>query len=342
MTDGSQASLSIEGAAGEDLSSELRRRAPAPIETRAAETREPAAAREPVVSIADRAVGRGQPVYVIAEIGINHNGSLDICEKLIEGAVQAGCDAVKFQKRTPELCVPLEQWNVTRDTPWGRLTYIDYKRRIEFGHEEFVQIDRICRRLAVPWFASAWDVPSVEFLERFEPPCYKAASASLTDHSLLRVMKGTARPMILSTGMSTRDEIDAAVQAVGQERLLIAHATSTYPCPVDELNLRMICTLEHAYPSCPIGYSGHETGLAPTWAAVALGATFVERHITLDRAMWGTDHAASVELQGLVRLVAQIRDVEKAVGDGIKRVYASEEPVKRKLRRSAEAVQPGA
>jgi N-acetylneuraminate synthase len=159
---------------------------------------------------------------------------------------------------------------------------------------------------------------------------------------LLRVMKGTARPMILSTGMSTGDEIDAAVQAVGQERLLIAHATSTYPCPVDELNLRMICTLEHAYPSCPIGYSGHETGLAPTWAAVALGATFVERHVTLDRALWGTDHAASVELPGLVRLVAQIRDVEKAIGDGIKRVYASEEPVKRKLRRSAEGVQPGA
>jgi N-acetylneuraminate synthase len=288
----------------------------------------------PVVSIGGRSVGRSRSVYVIAEIGINHNGSLEVCERLIEGAVHAGCDAVKFQKRTPELCVPLDQWNVMRDTPWGRLSYIDYRRRMEFGLEEYARIDRVCKQLAVPWFASAWDIPSIEFLERFSPPCYKAASASITDHRLLRSMKATGRPLMLSTGMSTRDEIDAAVRSVGEQNLLIAHATSTYPCPVEELNLRMICTLEQAYPQCPIGYSGHETGLAPTWAAVALGATFVERHITLDRAMWGSDQAASVELPGLARLVAQIRDVERAVGDGIKRVYASEEPIKRKLRRA--------
>jgi N-acetylneuraminate synthase len=294
----------------------------------------------PTVFIGTMPVGRDHPVFVIAEIGINHNGSLEICEKLIEGAVKAGCNAVKFQKRTPELCVPLEQWNVMRETPWGRLSYIDYKRKIEFGLEEFSHVDRVCRRLGVPWFASAWDIPSIEFMEAFDPPCYKAASASVTDLELLRAMRRTGRPLILSTGMSTLDEIDAAVTSIGQDQLLIAHATSTYPCPVEELNLRMINTLEHTYPRCPIGYSGHETGLAPTWAAVALGATFVERHITLDRAMWGTDHAASVELSGLSRLVSQIRDVERAVGDGIKRVYPSEEAIKRKLRRVAGSAEP--
>jgi N-acetylneuraminate synthase len=287
----------------------------------------------PVVNIGGRGVGEDQPVFVIAEIGINHNGSLELCEKLIEGAHRAGCDAVKFQKRTPELCVPLEQWEVMRDTPWGRMSYIDYKRKIEFGQPEFEHIDRVCKRLGISWFASCWDLPSIEAIERFAPPCYKAASASLTDHELLRGMKGTGKPLIISTGMSSVDEIDAAISAVGHKNLLIAHSTSTYPCPVDELNLRMIRTLKREYPRCPIGYSGHETGLAPTWAAVALGATFIERHITLDRAMWGTDHAASVELSGLERLVGQIRDVERAVGDGIKRVYDSELPIRAKLRR---------
>jgi N-acetylneuraminate synthase len=272
-------------------------------------------------------------VFVIAEIGINHNGSLELAQKLIEGAVRAGCDAVKFQKRTPELCVPLDQWQVMRDTPWGRMSYIEYKRKIEFGAPEFEHIDALCRKLGVMWFASCWDLPSIELIERFSPPCYKAASASLTDHELLRAMKLTGRPLIVSTGMSSVDEIDAAVSAVGHKNLLIAHSTSTYPCPVDELNLRMIRTLKREYPRGPIGYSGHETGLAPTWAAVALGATFIERHITLDRAMWGTDHAASVELAGLERLVGQIRDVERAVGDGVKRVYESELPIRAKLRR---------
>jgi N-acetylneuraminate synthase len=285
------------------------------------------------VRIGSRWVGENQPVYVIAEIGINHNGSLELAEKLIEGAAQAGCDAVKFQKRTPELCVPRDQWAIERDTPWGRMTYIDYKRRVEFGEREFTHIERVCRKLGMPWFASPWDVPSVEFLERFAPPCYKVASASLTDHELLAAMRETGRPLIMSTGMSTAREIDAAVEQVGTDDLLIAHATSTYPCPVDELNLRMIQTLKRWYPECPIGYSGHETGLAPTWAAVALGATFVERHITLDRAMWGTDHAGSVEIGGLGRLVDQIRDVERSLGDGVKRVYASEIPIRRKLRR---------
>jgi N-acetylneuraminate synthase len=285
------------------------------------------------VRIGDRLVGDGQPVFVVAEIGINHNGSLELARKLIDGALLAGCDAVKFQKRTPELCVPREQWHVERDTPWGRMTYIEYRHRVELGAREYEAIDRYCRERGILWFASCWDEPSVDFIERFDPPCYKAASASLTDHALLRTVRSTGKPLIVSTGMSTMEEIEAAVAVTGQDDLLVAHATSTYPCPVEQLNLRMIHTLRRRFPDVPIGYSGHETGLAPTWAAVAMGATFVERHITLDRAMWGTDQAASVEVVGLVRLVANIRDIERSLGDGVKRVYPEELTARRKLRR---------
>jgi N-acetylneuraminate synthase len=285
------------------------------------------------VKIGNKLVGDGQPVFIIAEIGINHNGSLDIAKKMIDGAVHAGCDAVKFQKRTPEICVPKDQWNIERETPWGRMTYLEYRYKVEFTKEDYTEIDRYCKEKGILWFASCWDEPSVEFMEQFNPPCYKASSASLTDIELLKKKKATGRPLIISTGMSTMEEIEAAVEAVGTDNLLIAHATSTYPCPPEELNLRMIQTLKAKYPMCPIGYSGHETGLATTWAAVALGATFVERHITLDRAMWGTDQAASVEIGGLERLVANIRDIEKAMGDGIKRVYDSELGPRKKLRR---------
>jgi N-acetylneuraminate synthase len=286
-----------------------------------------------VVRIGGRAVGDGEPVFVIAEIGINHNGSLEIARKLIDGAVLSGADAVKFQKRTPELCVPRDQWHLERDTPWGRMTYIDYRRKVEFGEREYAAIDRHCRERGILWFASCWDEEAVDFMERFDPPCYKAASASLTDHELLRKKKATGRPLILSTGMSTMQEIRDGVAAAGREDLLVAHATSTYPCPVEQLNLRMIPVLKEEYPEVPIGYSGHETGLAPTWAAVTLGATFVERHVTLDRAMWGSDQAASVEIGGLMRLVANIRDIERSLGDGVKRVYAGELPQIQKLRR---------
>jgi N-acetylneuraminate synthase len=286
-----------------------------------------------VVKIGNRFVGDGEPVFVIAEIGINHNGSLELAKKLIDGACLAGADAVKFQKRTPELCVPKDQWQIERDTPWGRMTYIDYRRRMEFSESQFGEIARHCRERSMLLFASCWDEESVDFMERFDPPCYKAASASLTDHELLRAMKKTGRPLIISTGMSTMTEIHDGVEAAGLPGLLIAHATSTYPCPVQELNLRMIPTLRTLYPETPLGYSGHETGLAPTWAAVTLGATFVERHVTLDRAMWGSDQAASVEVGGLIRLVTNIRDIEKAMGDGVKRVYAGEIPQIQKLRR---------
>jgi N-acetylneuraminate synthase len=287
----------------------------------------------PAIRIGGRWVGDGHPVFVIAEIGINHNGSLELARRLIDGAVLAGADAVKFQKRTPEKCVPPDQWQLERETPWGRMTYIEYRHRIELGAEEFAAIDRHCRERHILWFASCWDEEAVDFMERFAPPCYKAASASLTDHALLRAMKATGRPLIASTGMSTMEEIEAAVSAVGTRDLLIAHATSMYPCPVDALNLRMIHTLRERYPGCPIGYSGHETGLAPTWAAVTLGATFVERHITLDRALWGSDQAASVEIGGLMRLGSNIRDIERSLGDGIKRVQVAELAQRQKLRR---------
>jgi N-acetylneuraminate synthase len=213
------------------------------------------------------------------------------------------------------------------------MTYIDYRHRVEFGTREYEAIDRYCRERGILWFASCWDEPSVDFIERFDPPCYKSASASLTDHALLRKVRSTGKPLIMSTGMSTMEEIDAAIAVTGEDELLLAHATSTYPCPVEQLNLRMIHTLKRRFPEVPIGYSGHETGLAPTWAAVAMGATFVERHVTLDRAMWGTDQAASVEVVGLVRLVANIRDIEKSLGDGVKRVYPEEHAARRKLRR---------
>ncbi|GAB3296044.1 N-acetylneuraminate synthase family protein [Hymenobacter humi] len=281
----------------------------------------------------NRFIGAGHPAYIIAEIGINHNGSLDLAKQLIAEAVRAGCDAVKFQKRTPELCVPKDQWEKQRDTPWGRMSYIDYKRRTEFGQAEYTAIDDYCRALGIDWFASCWDEPSVDFIEQFEPVLYKMASASLTDRPLLDRVRATGRPLMLSTGMSTLEEIHQAVGWVGPGNLMIAHSTSSYPCPPQELNLRMIPALQALFPTTPLGYSGHETGLATTVAAVALGACFVERHFTLDRAMWGSDHAASVEPGGMAKLVRDIRDVEMAFGDGIKRVYESELEPRRRLRR---------
>ena len=282
-----------------------------------------------------REIGKGKPCYIIAEIGINHNGSLETAKKLIDAAVEAKVDAVKFQKRTPEICVPKDQWDVVRDTPWGKMTYIDYKRKTEFGIIEFSEIDVYCKERNIDWFASAWDEPSVDFMEVFEPVMYKLASASLTDDHLIRKICATGRPIMISTGMSRIDEIVFAVELIkefGDYPLMIAHSTSAYPCQPNELNLQMIQTLKNLYPEYIIGYSGHETGLSTTVTAVALGAEFVERHFTLDRAMWGSDHAASVEPQGFVRLVKDIRDTEIAIGDGIKKVYESEIGPMKKLR----------
>lgn len=278
-------------------------------------------------------IGDGYPVFIVAEIGINHNGSLEIAKKLIEGAKAAGCDAVKFQKRTPEICVPKDQWNIERDTPWGRMTYIDYRYKVEFTKEDYGVIDKLCKEKNIYWFASCWDEAAVDFIEQFDVPIYKTASASLTDTNLLLKHKKINKPTIVSTGMSTMEEIEAAEKLFEGKNILIAHSTSSYPCPNEELNLKMITTLRNKYPEIPVGYSGHETGLAPTWAAVSLGANFVERHITLDRAMWGSDQAASVEVDGFHRLVRNIRDIEIALGDGIKRVYPSEMSARTKLRR---------
>jgi len=293
----------------------------------------PSSINRRVVIKSGKAIGDGEPCYVIAEIGINHNGSVELAKEIIDGAVRAGANCVKFQKRTPELCTPPDQAGVERDTPWGRMTYLAYRHRVEFGEAEYREIDAHCRALGVDWTASCWDEPSVAFMEQFDPPFYKAASASLTDHALLRAMAGTGRPLIISTGMSSQEEIDQAVGALGLENLLIAHSTSAYPCQPHELNLRMIQTLRAAFPGTPIGYSGHEVGLATTTAAVAIGASFIERHVTSDRSLWGSDQAASVEIVGLERLVRDIRSIEEALGDGVKQRYASELNVMRRLRR---------
>ena len=293
-----------------------------------------AATLETITLNSGNKIGPGSPCYIIAEIGINHNGSLEIAKKLIDEAVTAKASAVKFQKRTPEICVPKDQWEIMRDTPWGRISYIDYKRKTEFGIAEYATIDQYCKKQGIDWFVSTWDVEAVDFMEHFDTPLYKLASASLTDFPLIKRILLTGKPLMLSTGMSTYKEIEEAVELVRSfdenYPLSIAHSTSAYPCKPEELNLKMIQTLADKYPGIPIGYSGHETGLATTVAAVSLGATFVERHFTLDRAMWGSDHAASVEPQGFQRLVRDIRDVETATGDGVKKVYESElGPMKR-------------
>ena len=287
------------------------------------------------ITIGNHKIGDGHPTYLVAEIGINHNGDVEIAKSLIDVAARHGMNAVKFQKRTPELCVPPDQRAHMRETPWGYISYLDYRYKVEFGQVEYAEIDRYCKQVGIPWFASVWDEPSVDFLEQFDPICYKIPSASLTDHSLLRQVRKTGRPMILSTGMSTMAQIAEAVKVAGEQDLVITHATSTYPCDPEELNLKMIETLRQSF-SCPIGYSGHEVGLIPSVVAVSLGACMVERHITLDRAMWGGDQAASVEPGGVERLVKYIRVTEEALGDGVKQVYASELPSLRKLRRVQE------
>lgn len=284
------------------------------------------------IQIGNRTVGAGCPTFIVAEIGINHNGDIEIARRLIDAAIHARVDAVKFQKRTPELCVPPEQRDQMRETPWGYITYLEYRNRVEFGGTEYKEIDDYCRKRGITWFASVWDEPSVDFMLQFDLPCYKIPSASLTDHRLLRHLRQTGKPRILSTGMSTMDQIREAVNESGEENLLITHATSTYPCDPSELNLRVIQTLREEF-SCPIGYSGHEVGLIPSAIAVAMGACLIERHITLDRAMWGGDQAASVEPHGFEQLVKYIRVTEQALGDGQKRVYDSELPSLRKLRR---------
>ena len=285
------------------------------------------------VSIGSRVIGGGRPAYVIAEIGLNHNGDVDIAKRLIDVAARAGADAVKFQKRTPEISTPEHMRDVPRETPWGTMSYLDYRRRVEFGRDEYVEIGDHATMQGLDWFASPWDVPSVAFLEELNVVAHKVASASLTDTDLLVALRETGKPVILSTGMSTIEQIDRALDTLGTDRVVLMHATSTYPLEPEEANLRVISTLRDRYAGVPVGYSGHERGLQISLAAVALGAVAVERHITLDRTMWGSDHAASLEPTGLEHLVRDIRVIEKALGDGVKRVFDSERAPMAKLRR---------
>lgn len=285
------------------------------------------------VDFGGRLVGDGQPTYIIAEVGINHNGDLEIAKQIIDAAVHAGADAVKFQKRTPDLSTPPAQQSQMRETPWGYITYLEYRHRVEFDREQYREIDAHCRQKGIRWMVSVWDERAVDFMEQFETPAYKVPSASLTDHGLLKHVRSTGKPMIVSTGMSTMRQIQKAVHTVGEENLVIMHCTSTYPCEPQELNLNMVQTLRKEFPRNPIGYSGHEVGLVPSAVAVALGASLVERHLTLDRAMWGSDQAASVEPGGFERLVKYIRVTELSLGDGVKRVYESERASMSKLRR---------
>jgi len=284
------------------------------------------------VKIGSKLVGPGHPCYIIAEIGINHNGDIEIAKQLIEMSAEAGCNAVKFQKRTPELCVPIEQRNVMRETPWGEMTYMDYRYRVEFDENQYSLLAKFASSLGLDLFASPWDVDSVDFLEKMKHPVIKVASASITDIELLKKIASKKIPVIMSTGMSTMQEIEKAVDTLGTDKLLIAHSTSAYPCEPKELNLKMIPVLQEKF-GVPVGYSGHETGLQTTVAATVLGACFVERHVTLDRSMWGSDQSASVEPQGMQKLVRDIRTVEQALGDGVKKVYESELKPKMRLRK---------
>ena len=270
-------------------------------------------------------------VYIIGEIGINHNGNLELARRLIIAAKEAGCDAVKFQKRTVDVCFTREELAKPRESPFGA-TQGEYKRGIEFDANGYNAIDAYCREVGIIWGASCWDEQAVDFIDNYKPPWFKIASASLTDDNLLRYTRSKGKPIILSTGMSTLAQIDRAVQVLGTASLTLMHTCSTYPSAYEDLNLRCIQTLALRY-GIPVGYSGHETGLATTVAAVALGATVIERHITLDRAMWGSDQSASVEPVGMNKLIRDIRLLEIALGDGVKRVMPAEIPIIGKLRR---------
>lgn len=283
------------------------------------------------VRVGSKVLGEGQPCYVIAEIGINHNGDIDLAKRLISVAVAAGCDAVKFQKRTVDVVYTAQELATPRPNPFGD-TNGDLKRGLEFEDEDYAEIASFCKQVKIDWFVSPWDEASVDFIQKFNPPVYKVASASLTDDNLLKHLRATGKPIIASTGMSTYAEIDHAVDVLGKEDLILMHTTSTYPAKYEQLNLRAIPSMIERY-GVPVGYSGHETGIPTTVAAAVLGACCVERHITMDRAMWGSDQAASLEPNGISRLVRDIRLCEQSMGDGIKKVYDEEVPVMKKLRR---------
>jgi N-acetylneuraminate synthase len=286
------------------------------------------------VTIGNRKIGDGHTCFIVAEIGINHNGDVNIAKKLIDVAAFAGCDAVKFQKRTVDVVYSAEELVKPRESPFGT-TNGDLKRGLEFGLKEYKEIDRYCKTKKIMWFASCWDEGSVDFINQFSVPCYKIASASLTDDGLLKYTRKKGKPLILSCGMSTMNQVDHAVKVLGKKDLIILHTCSTYPSDYKDLNLKVIPALRARY-KVPIGYSGHETGIPSSSAAVALGACVVERHITLERSMWGSDQAASLGPSGVIKLVRDVRLVEMSMGDGVKQVCESEKPIMHKLRRKGQ------
>ena len=288
--------------------------------------------RNPTVKIGNTLVGDGQPCYVVAEIGINHNGSCSIAEMLIDATAAARCNAVKFQKRTPDLCVPESQkGKIRNDTPWGDITYLEYRKKVELTKEQYDRIDARCKEKGIPWFASCWDIPSVEFISQWDVPCHKIASACLTDDALLRAIRATGKPIMLSTGMSTLAEIDHAVDVIGTNDLILMHAVGAYPARYEDINLCWMEQLRDHY-HVPVGYSGHESGLPSSVYAAAMGACVIERHVTIDRAMWGSDQAASLQPTGLRWLMRDIRLGEMSRGGGQKRVLDCELPLIEKLR----------
>lgn len=265
-------------------------------------------------------------VKIIGEIGINHNGDMDLCKRIIDSAVLAGCDYVKFQKRNPDLCVPEEQKNKPKSTPWGDMTYLEYKHRIEFGKKEYDEIDAYCKEKGIDWFASVWDVDSVDFMSQYNK-ITKIPSALITNDELIRYAREKFDYLIISTGMSTEAEIEHCVKTCNPD--VIMHTNSTYPSPVNELNLNYINWLKEKYKK-EVGYSGHEYGLTTTFATVPMGVTWIERHITADRTLWGSDQVASIEPAGLFKLVKGIRDIESALGESSERVLLPSEMKKLK------------
>jgi len=283
------------------------------------------------VKIANKMIGDGYPCFIVAEIGINHNGSIEMAKKLILDAKHCGCDAVKFQKRTVELVYTKEELEKPRESVFGN-TNGDLKRGLEFSLEQYREIDEYCKELGIIWFASCWDTKSVDDMEELDVCAHKIPSALLVNKELLNKVKSTGKPVLLSCGMSDENQIEEAIKILGLDNLVLYHCTSTYPTSIDEINLNYIPKLKEKYP-IPIGYSGHEKGIMPTVGAVIMGANTVERHITLDRTLWGSDQSASLEPYGLSKMVRDIRNVKSMMGDGIKRVYDSEKPIIKKLRR---------
>ena len=277
-------------------------------------------------------------VYLIAEIGINHNGEMSIVKRLIDAAHSIGWNAVKFQKREPDVCVPEKQKNIIRDTPWGKMTYLEYRKKIEFGYDHYHEINNYCKSKDrnMDWTASVWDIESLNFLMEFKDiPFIKIPSAKINDNQLLEEASKTKKQLVISTGMSTLEEVDNAVNLILKNTIkpIIMHTNSSYPSPLNELNLSLIPFYANRY-NCVIGYSGHEPNLEPTVIAVSLGAKIIERHVTIDKNLWGSDQKASLSIHGMDILYKRIEDYHEVIGQPIKKIFPSEIKAREKLRKN--------